>query len=221
MSLARIRQLSAHEIGHTLGFAHNFAASSYGRASVMDYPAPSVEIKDGKLDLSNAYGRRSATYDKFAVTYAYTPFRRAPTKRRSSPRLSARASPTACSSSPMPTPGPRRGAPAGQPLGQRRRSGGHAHARDGGPPDRSRTVRPRQASDRHAALGARGEAAAALSAPPLPARGGGQVGRRRLLHVRGEGRAKASPEPVAEIVPADRQREALAAVLDTISLKCS
>src|SRR5438309_8543112 len=55
MSLARIRQLAAHETGHTLGLAHNFAASSYGRASVMDYPAPMVEIKNGKLDLSNAY----------------------------------------------------------------------------------------------------------------------------------------------------------------------
>jgi len=51
MSLARIRQLSAHETGHTLGLAHNFAASTYGRASVMDYPAPMVEIKNGKLDL--------------------------------------------------------------------------------------------------------------------------------------------------------------------------
>ena len=61
MSLARIRQLSAHEVGHTLGLAHNFAASTYGRASVMDYPAPMVEIKNGKLDLSNAYaaGHRS------------------------------------------------------------------------------------------------------------------------------------------------------------------
>ncbi len=40
MVLARIRQLSAHEVGHTLGFSHNFAASACGRASVMDYPAP-------------------------------------------------------------------------------------------------------------------------------------------------------------------------------------
>ena len=54
MSLARIRQLAGHEVGHTLGFAHNFAASTYGRGSVMDYPAPWVDIKDGKLDLSNA-----------------------------------------------------------------------------------------------------------------------------------------------------------------------
>ena len=75
MSLARIRQLSAHEVGHTLGFSHNFAASTYGRASVMDYPAPMVEIKEGKLDLSNAYGAGIGEYDKFAVRYSYADFR--------------------------------------------------------------------------------------------------------------------------------------------------
>ncbi len=74
MSLARIRQLSAHEVGHTLGFAHNFAASTYGRASVMDYPAPWVEIKNGKLDLSNAYAKGIGEYDTFAVRYSYTQF---------------------------------------------------------------------------------------------------------------------------------------------------
>jgi hypothetical protein len=74
MSLARIRQLAAHEIGHTLGLAHNFAASSYGRASVMDYPAPMVEIKNGKLDLSNAYAVGIGAYDKFAIKYAYSEF---------------------------------------------------------------------------------------------------------------------------------------------------
>jgi Met-zincin/Domain of unknown function (DUF5117) len=75
MSLARIRQLSAHEVGHTLGFEHNFAASSYGgRASVMDYPAPLVEIKNGKLDLSNAYAVGIGIYDKYAVNYAYADF---------------------------------------------------------------------------------------------------------------------------------------------------
>jgi len=74
MSIARIRQLSAHEVGHTLGLAHNFAASSYGRASVMDYPAPMVEIKNGKLDLSNAYGVGIGAYDKFAITYGYAEF---------------------------------------------------------------------------------------------------------------------------------------------------
>ena len=74
MSLARIRQLSAHEVGHTLGFAHNFAASTYGRASVMDYPAPLIEIKDGKLDFSNAYAVGIGAYDKFATLYAYADF---------------------------------------------------------------------------------------------------------------------------------------------------
>jgi hypothetical protein len=74
MSLARIRQLAAHEVGHTLGFAHNFAASTYGRASVMDYPAPWVEIKNGKLDLSDAYAKGIGDYDKFAVQYSYTQF---------------------------------------------------------------------------------------------------------------------------------------------------
>jgi hypothetical protein len=74
MSLARIRQLAAHETGHTLGFGHNFAASSYGRASVMDYPAPWVEIKDGKLDLSSAYATGIGEFDKFAVKYAYAQF---------------------------------------------------------------------------------------------------------------------------------------------------
>ena len=74
MALARIRQLSAHETGHTLGFEHNFAASTYGRASVMDYPAPWVEIKDGALDLSNAYATGIGEFDKFAVKYAYSQF---------------------------------------------------------------------------------------------------------------------------------------------------
>jgi len=74
MSLARIRQLSAHEVGHTLGFAHNFAASSYGRGSVMDYPAPLVEIKNGKLDLSNAYAVGAGAFDKYSVKFAYSQF---------------------------------------------------------------------------------------------------------------------------------------------------
>ncbi|MEO5860373.1 MAG: zinc-dependent metalloprotease [Pyrinomonadaceae bacterium] len=74
MSYARIRQLSAHEVGHTLGFSHNFAASTYDRGSVMDYPAPMVEIKNGKLDFSNAYAVGIGAFDKFATTYSYAQF---------------------------------------------------------------------------------------------------------------------------------------------------
>lgn len=75
MALDRVRQLSAHEVGHTLGFPHNYLASAYGRESVMDYPAPLIEItSDGKLDLSNAYPQRIGEYDKLAVRYAYEQF---------------------------------------------------------------------------------------------------------------------------------------------------
>ena len=74
MAIARIRQLSAHEIGHTLGFAHNFAASTNNRASVMDYPHPKFTLEDGKIDFSNAYGTKIGLWDKVIVAYAYQDF---------------------------------------------------------------------------------------------------------------------------------------------------
>ncbi len=75
MSLARIRQLSAHEVGHTLGFEHNFAASTQDRASVMDYPVPLVKIRDDDtLDLSKAYDDKIGPWDKRTVLYAYQDF---------------------------------------------------------------------------------------------------------------------------------------------------
>jgi hypothetical protein len=74
MALARIRQLAAHEVGHTLGLDHNMAASSYGRASVMDYPVPLVKIVDGKLDLSDAYATGIGSYDKWVIRYGYSQF---------------------------------------------------------------------------------------------------------------------------------------------------
>jgi len=75
MALARVRQLAAHEVGHTLGLAHNYIASTYGRASVMDYPAPVVNIRDdGTLDLSDAYAVGVGAYDRFAITWLYSQF---------------------------------------------------------------------------------------------------------------------------------------------------
>ena len=71
LALARIRQLSAHEVGHALGFAHNFAASSDRKASVMDYPAPDVRVKDGKLDFSNSYGVGVGSWDLFTTDWLY------------------------------------------------------------------------------------------------------------------------------------------------------
>ena len=71
MALARIRQLGAHEVGHTLGFAHNFAASTESRASVMDYPHPKYDIVDGKISLKDAYAVGIGSWDNLTVQYSY------------------------------------------------------------------------------------------------------------------------------------------------------
>ncbi len=74
MALARLRQLAAHEVGHTLGLAHNYTASMDGRASVMDYPHPKVDIIEGKLSLKNAYDTRIGAWDKVSIAYGYADF---------------------------------------------------------------------------------------------------------------------------------------------------
>lgn len=75
MALARIRQLSAHEIGHTLGVGHNYASSVNDRASVMDYPHPRIKItKSGQLDLSDAYDTGIGAWDKVCIAYGYQDF---------------------------------------------------------------------------------------------------------------------------------------------------
>jgi len=72
MALARLRQLSAHEVGHTLGLSHNFVASATGQASVMDYPHPYAKLNDaGVPDLSHAYATGIGAWDKVAVVYGY------------------------------------------------------------------------------------------------------------------------------------------------------
>ncbi|MBC5991288.1 zinc-dependent metalloprotease [Pontibacter cellulosilyticus] len=75
MALARIRQLSAHEVGHTLGIMHNYAASSNENASVMDYPHPMVKLnRAGNIDLSKAYETGIGAWDKVAIMYGYQDF---------------------------------------------------------------------------------------------------------------------------------------------------
>jgi hypothetical protein len=75
MVLARLRQLAAHEVGHTLGLQHNYAASPVGRSSVMDYPAPRAKLgPDGVPDLSDAYAKGIGEWDKVAIAYGYQDF---------------------------------------------------------------------------------------------------------------------------------------------------
>ena len=75
MALARIRQLSAHEVGHTLGLAHNYVSSSENRASVMDYPHPLTRLNpDGTIDLGAAYTAEIGDWDKLAITWGYQDF---------------------------------------------------------------------------------------------------------------------------------------------------
>jgi hypothetical protein len=72
---ARLRQLAAHEVGHTLGLEHNYIASTQGRASVMDYPGPQIDITpDGKLDLSHAYAVGIGEWDKVSIQWGYSQF---------------------------------------------------------------------------------------------------------------------------------------------------
>lgn len=75
MALARIRQLAAHETGHTLGLMHNYAASLANRSSVMDYPPPTVTLDtNGRPDVSNAYAVGIGEWDKVSIAYGYSDF---------------------------------------------------------------------------------------------------------------------------------------------------
>jgi len=72
MALARLRQLSAHEIGHTIGLAHSYTSSTENDASVMDYPHPNIELDEkGNISLENAYAENIGLWDKYAIRYGY------------------------------------------------------------------------------------------------------------------------------------------------------
>src|SRR3989475_1367094 len=75
MALARLRQLAAHEVGHTLGLMHNYSASTVNRSSVMDYPPPYVKLgADGAPDLSAAYATGIGEWDKVSIAFGYQDF---------------------------------------------------------------------------------------------------------------------------------------------------
>jgi Met-zincin/Domain of unknown function (DUF5117) len=75
MALQRLKQLSAHEVGHTLGLMHNYAASTNNRASVMDYPHPTVKIDvQGRINLDDAYATGIGVWDKVSIAFGYQDF---------------------------------------------------------------------------------------------------------------------------------------------------
>lgn len=217
MALARIRQLSAHEVGHAIGLAHNFAASTRNRASVMDYPAPKVNIVEGRIDLSDAYARGIGEYDKTAIAYGYRQFAAGANERTELDRLVSEA---LAGGMRFLSDEEARPASAADPRASLWDNGDDAVT------NLRHEMRVRRlAIDRFGVASiADGQALSQLEALFLPLYFHHRY--HLLAAVKTVGGAHfsfsvrkgaiVSPEPAIEVIPADRQRDALAAVLDAL-----
>ena len=176
VSLARIRQLGAHEVGHALGFAHNFAGSTQDRASVMDYPPPRIKLTNGRIDLSDAYGVGVGKWDDFTVDWLYGDVPDGDAGRQA---LDAKVRKMLASGMRYVTDADSRPLGAAQPwgnlVGRWRRSHGRAHASDAGAPRGDREFRPRCAEAGRSDGAAPPQICADLSAPSLSDRRGGEA----------------------------------------------
>ncbi len=178
MALARLRQLAAHEVGHTLGLEHNYSASTVNRSSVMDYPPPVVMVgADGVPDLSQAYATGIGEWDKVSITWGYSDFPAGADEHAALNKILERrilAEASALSH--------RSGRAPGQLVQQRRASVGLRLKRDRRTrsPDesarsRAQALRRKQYSRRRAARNARRHARPDLHAASLSGRSGEQI----------------------------------------------